>query len=334
MKKLRISFVIVVLLVLVSGIVYANASILKLSYSKKGKPGSTVALSLSLQNTNTFDSAITSIEGYLNFDSEVFEDVTINSFESNNGKVQIGNKNNLDLIDLSGYSSSNQSQVNGDAGFYFNGNPLSNNDNKIVLDFATPISEDAKLFTINLKVKSNASVKEYQKAIEIANFKLFFEDNSVTSIDSLVLPFTVEATSGSNEVNNSTPVINFIFNKNGVNNVTNNAINNTSNNVINNVVNNNIANNTVNNVVDDDDDNTVNNSVDNRTNNAVDNKSDSNSNKSNSNNDNSSKGGKTDPTTSDKNLPYTGFKTIVVPFVLLLTFSYVIYKKYKKNKID
>ena len=77
-----------------------------------------------------------------------------------------------------------------------------------------------------------------------------------------------------------------------------------------------------------------NNSVDNRTNNAVDNKSDSNSNKSNSNNDNSSKGGKTDPTTSDKNLPYTGFKTIVVPFVLLLTFSYVIYKKYKKNKID
>ncbi len=326
MKKLRISFVIVVLLVLVSGIVYANASILKLSYSKKGKPGSTVSLSLSLQNTNTFDSAITSIEGYLNFDSEVFEDVTINSFESNNGKVQIGNKNNLDLIDLSGYSSSNQSQVNGDAGFYFNGNPLSNNDNKIVLDFATPISEDAKLFTINLKVKSNASVKEYQKAIEIANFKLFFEDNSVTSIDSLVLPFTVEAASGSNEVNNST--------NNAVNNVTNNAINNTSNNVINNVVNNNIVNNTVDNVVDDDDDNTVNNSVDNRTNNAVDNKSDSNSNKSNSNNDNSSKGGKTDPTTSDKNLPYTGFKTIVVPFVLLLTFSYVIYKKYKKNKID
>ena len=326
MKKLRISFVVVILLVLVSGIVYASASALKLSYSKKGKPGSTVSLSLSLQNTNTFDSAITSIEGYLNFDSEVFEDVTINSFESNNGKVQIGNSNNLDLIDLSGYSSSNQSQVNGDAGFYFNGNPLSNNDNKIVLDFATPISEDAKLFTINLKVKSNASVKEYQKAIEIANFKLFFEDNSVTSIDSLVLPFTVEATSGSNEVNNST--------NNAINNITNNAINNTSNDVINNVVNNNIANNTVNNVVDDDDDNTVNNSVDNRTNNAVDNKSDSNSNKSNSNNDNSSKGGKTDPTTSDKNLPYTGFKTIVVPFVLLLTFSYVIYKKYIKNKID
>lgn len=325
MKKLRISFVIVVLLVLVSSIVYANASILKLSYSKKGKPGSSVSLSLSLQNTNTFDSAITSIEGYLNFDSEVFEEVTINSFDANNGKVQIGNKNNLDLIDLSGYSSSNQSQVNGDAGFYFNGNPLSNNDNKIVLDFATPISEDAKLFTINLKVKSNASVKEYQKAIEIANFKLFFEDNSVTSIDSLVLPFTVEATSGSNEVNNST--------NNAINNITNNAINNTSNNVINNVVNNNIANNTVNNVVDDED-NTVNNSVDNRTNNAVDNKSDSNSNKSNSNNDNSSKGGKTDPTTSDKNLPYTGFKTIVAPFVLLLTFSYVIYKKYKKNKID
>jgi hypothetical protein len=165
MKKLRISFVIVVLLVLVSSIVYANASILKLSYSKKGKPGSSVSLSLSLQNTNTFDSAITSIEGYLNFDSEVFEDVTINSLEANNGKVQIGKSNNLDLIDLSGYSSSNQTQVNGDAGFYFNGNPLSNNDNKIVLDFATPISEDAKLFTINLKVKSNASVKEYQKAI-------------------------------------------------------------------------------------------------------------------------------------------------------------------------
>ncbi len=327
MKKLRISFVIVVLLVLVSGIVYANASILKLSYSKKGKPGSTVSLSLSLQNTNTFDSAITSIEGYSNCDSEVFEDVTINSFESNNGKVQIGNSNNLDLIDLSGYSSSNQSQVNGDAGFYFNGNPLSNNDNKIVLDFATPISEDAKLFTINLKVKSNASVKEYQKAIEIANFKLFFEDNSVTSIDSLVLPFTVEAASGSNEVNNST--------NNAINNITNNAINNTSNNVINNVVNNNIANNTVNNIVDDDD-NTVNNTVDNKTNNTVDNKSNSNSNKSNSNNaiDNSSKGGKTDPTTADKSLPYTGFKTIVVPFILLLTFSYVIYKKYKKNKID
>ena len=326
MKKLRISFVIVVLLVLVSGIVYANASILKLSYSKKGKPGSTVSLSLSLQNTNTFDSAITSIEGYLNFDSEAFEDVTINSFESNNGKVQIGNKNNLDLIDLSGYSSSNQSQVNGDAGFYFNGNPLSNNDNKIVLDFATPISEDAKLFTINLKVKSNASVKEYQKAIEIAKFKVFFEDNSVKSMDSLVIPFTVEVASSSNEVNNST--------NNVINNTTNNAINNTSNNIVNNVVNNNISNNTVNNVVDDDDDNSVNNSVDNRTNNAVDNKSDSNSNKSNSNNDNSSKGGKTDPTTSDKSLPYTGFKTIVVPFLLLLTFSYVIYRKYKKNKID
>jgi len=326
MKKLRISFVIVVLLVLITGIVFANTSILKLSYSKKGKPGSTVSLSLSLQNANTFDSAITSIEGYLNFDSNVFEDVTINSFESSGGKVQIGN-NNLDLVDLSGYSSSSQSQINGDAGFYFNGNPLSDNDNKVVIDFATPIAEDAKLFTINLKVKSNATTKEYQKAIEIANFKLFFEDNSVTSIDSLVLPFTVEAASSSNEVNNST--------NNTINNITNNAINNTSNNVINNVVNNNIANNTVNNVVDDED-NTVNNSVDNRTNNAVDNKSNSNSNKSNSNNaiDNSSKGGKTDPTTADKSLPYTGFKTIVVPFILLLAFSYVIYKKYKKNKID
>ena len=328
MKKLRISFVIVVLLVLVSGIVYANASILKLSYSKKGKPGSTVALSLSLQNTSTTDSAVTSVEGYLNFDSEVFEEVTINSFESNNGKIQIGSKNNLDLIDLSNYSSSNQYQINGDAGFYFNGNPLSNNDNKIVIDFATPVSEEVKLFTINLKVKSDASIKEYQKAIEIAKFKVFFEDNSVKSMDSLVIPFTVEVASSSNEVNNST--------NNVINNTTNNAINNTSNNIVNNVVNNNISNNTVNNVVDDDDDNSVNNSVDNKTNNVVDNKSNSNSNKSNSNNaiDNSSKGGKTDPTTSDKSLPYTGFKTVVVPFLLLLTFSYVIYRKYKKNKID
>ena len=322
MKKLRISFVIVLLLVLVCGIVYANTSILKLSYSKKGKPGDSASISLSLQNSNTFDSAITSIEGYLNFDSEVFEDVTINSIESNNGKVQIGN-NNLDLVDLSQYSSSSQSQINGDAGFYFNSNPSSDNDNKIVIDFASPIYEDAKLFTINLKVKSNASVQEYSKAIEVSNFKIFFEDNTMTSINSLELPFTVEGESQSNEVNNTT------------NNTTNNTVNNVTNNTINNVVNNsvnNVTNNAINNVVN----NAVNNSVDNKTNNVIDNKSSNNSKKSNTNNaiNNNSKGGKKDDSTADKNLPYTGFKTVVVPFIMLLIFSYVIYKKYNKEKID
>ncbi len=328
MKKVRVGFIILILVLLWSFASYADTPILKVSYSKSGKQGDTATLNILLQNTDSFQSAITSIEGYLNFDKNVFEGVSINNIENNNGKVQIGTNNNLDLVDLTGFSvSSSLSQLNGDAGFYFNGNPISGNDCKIVIDFITPISENTKLFTLGLKVKSDADPKEYEDAIEISGFKAYFEDNTVTTIDSAKLAYTVqgEVNPPDNPTNN---VINNVVDNNTINN---NSINNsTVNNIVNNTTND-IDNktNTDNRV----DNNTINNKTDNKVNNIVNN--DTKSNNTNNTINNNSVNGKTDDKTiSDKSLPYTGINGVLIPLFILLVIALVIYKKYKEEKID
>ena len=324
MKKVRVGFIILILVLLWSFASYADTPILKVSYSKSGKQGDTATLNILLQNTDSFQSAITSIEGYLNFDKNVFEGVSINNIENNNGKVQIGTNNNLDLVDLTGFSvSSSLSQLNGDAGFYFNGNPISGNDCKIVIDFITPISENTKLFTLGLKVKSDADPKEYEDAIEISGFKAYFEDNTITTIDSAKLSYTVqgEVNPTNNVINNA--VDNNTINNNSINNSTvNNIVNNTTNDIDNKT-------NTDNRV----DNNTINNTTDNKVNNIVNN--DTKSNNTNNTINNNSVSGKTDDKTiSDKSLPYTGINGVLIPLFILLVIALVIYKKYKEEKID
>ena len=328
MKKVRVGIIIVVLaILLLNCISYADVSILKVSYSKSGKPGAVAPLNVYLQHTDSFQSAITSIEGYINVDNNVFEEITIDCIDSTNGKVEIGSNNNLDLVDLSGFSVSNSlSSISGDAGFYFNGNPISGQDSKIVIDFNNPIAEDTKLFTINFKVKANVTPKEYQDAIEISGFKAYFEDNTIRNIDTASLTYTVLTNSGESSDENT------------INNVVNNAIdNNTINNVVDNntVINNGVDNNAVNNIVN----NTVNNSTNesnNVVNNSVNNSVVNNNTNTNNNNTNtdSQSGKKDDSTTSKDDLPYTGIKTILIPLFMLTIISYVIYKKYNKEKID
>ena len=331
MKKVRVGFIIIVVtILLLSCVSNADTSILKVSYSKSGKQGSTAKLNVYLQNTGTFESAITSIEGYVDIDNEVFEDLTVNSIESTNGKIQIGSNNNLDLVDLSGFSVSNSlSSISGDAGVFFNSNPISGQDNKIVIDFNTPIAEDTKLLTFDLVVKSDATPREYQNAIEITGFKAYFEDNTIRNIDPARLNFTVLEGAGesSSETTNNTI-------DNGVNNSVNNVVDNNA--VVNNRIDNNVVNNAVNNVVNNsinEANNIVNNSVNNS---VVNNNTNTNTTKNitNNSNTNSQSGKKDDPTTSNDNLPYTGIKTILIPLFILSAISYVIYKKYNKEKID
>lgn len=327
MKKVRVGFIILILILLWSYASYADTPILKVSYSKSGEPGDTAKLNILLQNTDSFQSAITSIEGYLNFDKNVFEGVSIDNIENDNGKVQIGTNNNLDLVDLTGFSvSSSLSQLNGDAGFYYNGNPISGNDCKIVIDFVNPIAENTKLFTLNLKVKADADPKEYTDAIEISGFKAYFEDNTITTIDSARLAYTVqgEANPPDNPTNN---VINNTIDNNTINNnsINNNTVNNIVNNTTNDIDNKANTDNKVNN-------NAVNNSTDNKVNNIVNN--DTKNNNTNRSSNNSINGKTDDKTISDKSLPYTGIKGVLIPLFILLVIALVIYKKYKEEKID
>lgn len=129
--------------------------------------GETVSVKLSLKDVDE-NQKVTSVEGYVNYNKDVIEPITVDSIEKDEeNNVKIGNET-LVVEDLTNANANDISSSSAYIGF--NGDPESENDSKIVIDFNNGITEDTDLITINFKVKSDATVGEIKDAISYSMF--------------------------------------------------------------------------------------------------------------------------------------------------------------------
>lgn len=288
--------------VLICTSVYAtvNATIDVSTSETTVEAGKNVSVKLSLKNV---DKKVTNIEGYINYNKDVLENLTVDSIEKNeDGTVKIGNET-LKVEDVTtGVSGS-------DSGISFNGDPSSNNDSKIVIDFKDGITSDTDLLTINFKVKSTAKIGDIEKAISYSMFVITAGDETSEEITKDV-SLTIKAATTSNPDDDNKPSDDDKKPDEGdkkpdddkkpseddnKKNTTNNAVNNTNTNT-----------------------NKVNNTNTN---------TNKNTNKVNNTNTNTK-----DNTVAGTTIPAAGAKLIVIPAIVLIVLAYLTYNKYRDMK--
>ena len=283
--------------VLICTSVYAtvNATIDVSTSETTVEAGKNVSVKLSLKNV---DKKVTNIEGYINYNKDVLENLTVDSIEKNeDGTVKIGNET-LKVEDVTtGVSGS-------DSGISFNGDPSSNNDSKIVIDFKDGITSDTDLLTINFKVKSTAKIGDIEKAISYSMFVITAGDETSEEITKDV-SLTIKAATTSNPDDDNKPSDDDKKPDEGdkkpdddkkpseddnKKNTTNNAVNNANTNT-----------------------NKVNNTNTN---------TNKNTNKVNNTNTNTK-----DNTVAGTTIPAAGAKLIVIPAIVLIVLAYLTYNK-------
>ena len=288
--------------VLICTSVYAtvNATIDVSTSETTVEAGKNVSVKLSLKNV---DKKVTNIEGYSNYNKDVLENLTVDSIEKNeDGTVKIGNET-LKVEDVTtGVSGS-------DSGISFNGDPSSNNDSKIVIDFKDGITSDTDLLTINFKVKSTAKIGDIEKAISYSMFVITAGDETSEEITKDV-SLTIKAATTSNPDDDNKPSDDDKKPDEGdkkpdddkkpseddnKKNTTNNAVNNANTNT-----------------------NKVNNTNTN---------TNKNTNKVNNTNTNTK-----DNTVAGTTIPAAGAKLIVIPAIVLIVLAYLTYNKYRDMK--
>ena len=175
-KKKLLILQVFTIIVLVCTSVYATVSAtISLNADKTSVyRGDTVKVTLSLKDVEATDK-VTSIEGYVNYDKNVIEDVTWASIVKNSDNtINIGNET-LIVEDVTSGKLSQSSTY-----FGFNSDPASDNDTKFVIDFENGISSNTDLFTINFKVKSNATYGEIKNAITYKAFVITVESDQIS----------------------------------------------------------------------------------------------------------------------------------------------------------
>jgi len=286
----------------------ASDTVLKISRQVEGPQGGTVQFRIELINLTGTGKKVSSFNGYINLDETIFEDITVNSIvrDSSNKVTIAATGEQLEVYDLTNATPAEVANMN-NAGVYFNGNPSSGNDSKIMIDFGKDVDTNTVILTLSFKLKDNAPVGTHQGAIEIKDFQVFYQDQDRVDISSTSYQITV--TEKSSNTNNTT------------NNTTNNAVNNAANNAVNNTVNN-----TANNA--------VNNTTNNTTNNVVNNSSNTNNtNTSGNSTQEQTQGNTSDKTTAKEVLPAAGsIISFVVPVIILGIVCYVCYLKYIRFK--
>ena len=272
--------------VLICTSVYAtvNATIDVSTSETTVEAGKNVSVKLSLKNV---DKKVTNIEGYINYNKDVLENLTVDSIEKNeDGTVKIGNET-LKVEDVTtGVSGS-------DSGISFNGDPSSNNDSKIVIDFKDGITSDTDLLTINFKVKSTAKIGDIEKAISYSMFVITAGDETSEEITKDV-SLTIKAATTSNPDDDNKPSDDDKKPDEGDKKP------------------------------DDDKKPSEDDNKKNTTNNAVNN---ANTNKVNNTNTNTK-----DNTVAGTTIPAAGAKLIVIPAIVLIVLAYLTYNKYRDMK--
>lgn len=166
-KLIVLQFLIVA--VLISTSVYAVSANIGASISKSTvKKGETVTATLSIKDIGS-NEKIGTIEGYINYNKDIFETITVDSIQKNSdGTVTIGNEN-LKVEDVSnGEATSSSSFV------AFNSKPITEGkDAKIVIDLSNGVSSNTDLLKIDFKLKSNVTDGQVQNAISYSNFTLY-----------------------------------------------------------------------------------------------------------------------------------------------------------------
>ncbi len=208
-KKACIIIVCLILAIsLTTSSVYAAETLMKIARQKEGPQGGTVLFRIELTNLTGSGKKISSFNGYVNLDKEVFEPITVNSIvKETNGKVKIAaTGEELDVYDLT-QATPEEIANTSNSGVFFNGNPSSGNDCKIMIDLGTDITEDTVLLTLKLKIKDNAKVGTYDQAIEVKDFQLYYQATERADINSQYYDVTVtakaEQTDDDNNVNNT-----------------------------------------------------------------------------------------------------------------------------------
>ena len=266
--------------------------------------GDTIEVTLSLENVEA-DKPIQSVAGYINYDENVIEALTVDSIKkSNTNKVTIGNET-LNVEDLTDADINDIPTTS--AYVAFNGNPTSDNDSRIVIDFKDGITTNEKLLTINFKVKETATIGEVEKAISYSMFVVTAGSEESQEITKDI-KLTVKAVNAGNEDGNNTNN----ENKNENENVNTNTNQNTNTNK------------------------NVNNTNTNTNTNTNKNASNTNTNKNTNTNTNkaanNSVNNSADNTVSSVKIPAAGAKVILIPAIILIVLAYVSYNRYMKYK--
>lgn len=282
--------------------------------------GDTVDVTLSLEDVDS-DKKIQSVAGYINYDENVIEALNVDSIQKDeNNTVTIGNET-LTVEDLT------DADVNkiptSSAYVAFNGNPTSDNDSRIVIDFKNGISEDTDLLTIKFKVKSTATLGEVEDAISYSMFVATAGSEETEEITRNI-KLTVKAVENNEENDN-----------NNTNQENNNE--NTNQNVNNENTNTNTDRNTNTNTNTNTEKNTNTNTNKNTNTNTARNTNTNTNKNTNTNtgkntNTNTNKNTNTDGTVAGSKLPATGAKVIIIPAIILIVVAYVSYNKYIKYK--
>lgn len=251
--------------------------------------GETVSVKLSLKDVNE-NQKVTSVEGYVNYNKDVIEPITVDSIEKDEeNNVKIGNET-LVVEDLTNANANDISSSSAYIGF--NGDPESENDSKIVIDFNNGITEDTDLITINFKVKSDATVGEIKDAISYSMFVITAgseQSEEITKNINLTVKQVTENPDDSDKDENKTDDEDKNDSKNE-----NKA---------------------------DDDDKNENKNENKNTN--------TNTNKNVNNNPNTNT---KDNTVAGTKIPAAGAKVIILPVIILIVLAYVSYNKYMKMK--
>ena len=316
MKKIKLILLqLVIAFVLISTSVYAavNTTIALSIGEATVFRGDTVDVILSLKDVEA-NKKIQSVAGYINYDENVIEAITVDSIKkSNDNKVTIGNET-LSVEDLTDVKPEDMPTTS--AYVAFNGNPTTNNDARIVIDFQNGIDADTDLLTIKFKVKETATIGQVEKAISYTMFVITAGSEESEEITKDI-KLTVKA-GGSNPTGNTENNVN--ENK-GTNTATNTNTNKATN------TNTNKATNTNTNKAT----NTNTNKATNTNTNKVTN---TNTNKATNTNTNKAKAANNsvDNTISNSKIPAAGAKVIIIPAIILIILAYVSYNRYIKYK--
>ena len=307
MKKTKLILLqLFIAFVLISTSVYAtvNTTIVLSLNEATAFRGDTVEVTLSLKDVEE-DKKIQSVAGYINYDENVIEAITVDSIKkSDDNKVTIGNET-LNVEDLTDADLEDIPTTS--AYIAFNGNPTTENDARIVIDFDGGITEDTELLTIKFKVKETATIGEVEKAISYSMFVITAGSEESEEITKDI-KLTVKAVdAGDNEGNNTNNEAKNENENENVNTNTNNA--NTTENKTKNETNTN-----------------TNKAGNTNTNKATNTNTNKNVNSNNSVNNTS------DNTVSSVKIPAAGAKVILIPAIILIILAYVSYNRYMKYK--
>ena len=151
----------IVAMILLCTSVYAAINV-NLSFrvtNRELNPGEEFKVRLTLNQIELENNkGITDIEGYINYNDDVIEEITAESITKNaDGKVVIGEQV-LDFEDLTNIDPDKMSS-NLEGVVVFNGKPASGNDSKVIIGLKEPITTATQVLEVTFKIKgTNESI--------------------------------------------------------------------------------------------------------------------------------------------------------------------------------